>query len=95
MQCEKIDDLIESSRIHHTHFQHEFIMVMFTIFQAHSLALKACRREHLESLTLVMTDCWTATAQRICPLLMTEDEYDQAKHHLMRIVEAYQQYLER
>lgn len=91
---EKIDDLIESSQIHHTATQHTFVMVMFTVFQTHCLALKVSRPEYHKDLTLVVSNCWNEIIDRIHPFLLTEEEFEQAMIHLTRIVEAYQSYLE-
>ena len=91
---QKIQDMIESSKVHHTQSQHELLLMMFGLFQAQSLSIRACKLEHLESLQSVLQDSWGRTLYHATALCgMTNDEFEQVSWHLSSMIDAFNSHL--
>lgn len=91
---EKIEDLLNSSRTHHTADQHAVILIMFDMYRAHALAIRACQEVHGEALRDILFDCWTGVFAHLCVLAgLSRAEQDQVDNHLLSLADAFNVYL--
>ena len=90
---QKIQDLIDSSKKHHSYQQHQLVLLLFGLYQAHSLALTASKPVHLNTLQATLTDCWADTANRAASMSgLKLEEYEEITGHLLSLIDAFNVY---
>ena len=91
---QKIQDMIDSSFVHHTKDQHELLLMMFGLFQAQSLSIRASKLEHIESLQVILQNSWGRTLHHATALCnMSSEDFEEVSWHLSSMIDAFNSHL--
>lgn len=89
MNTEKILDLMQSSRTHHSFKQHKMLWILYRVAQSHMVAMRGARATVEDEMRTFLSESFIELMSELSVLLsLSESEFKEVANHLDSVLQA-------